>query len=94
MSASPACLLRAGAAPFDFPITAFYGAADRRITEAHVRGWARFTTGAFACRRVDGHHLWPLQKAPKAAWLQAITEGLLELTGEPKSRPTMTRPGV
>ena len=67
--------------PFTFPITAFYGDADRRVTEAHVRGWARFTRGAFACTRMEGHHLWPLQRGPKTAWLQAIANGLTGLAG-------------
>lgn len=69
------------AAPFGFPITAFYGSADRRVTEAHVRGWARFTTGGFQCHRVEGHHLWPLQRGPKAIWLQAIADGLSDIAG-------------
>ena len=73
--------LHAGGPPFAFPITAFYGDADRRVTEAHVRGWARFTSGAFACRRMEGHHLWPLQHGPKTAWLQAIADGLTALAG-------------
>jgi surfactin synthase thioesterase subunit len=70
------------AAPFGFPITVFYGSADRRVTEAHVRGWARFTTSGFDCRRVEGHHLWPLQRGPKAVWLQAIADGLSDIAGE------------
>lgn len=76
-----ALVLRAGGPPFAFPITAFYGDADRRVTEAHVRGWARFTSGAFACTRMQGHHLWPLQRGPKTAWLQAIADGLTVLAG-------------
>lgn len=71
----------AGGPPFRFPITVFYGDADRRVTEAHVHGWARFTSGAFGCRRMEGHHLWPLQRGPKLAWLQAIADGLTALTG-------------
>jgi hypothetical protein len=41
-----------------------------------VRGWQRFTTGAFECLQVQGHHLWPLDKEPKAAWLGMIAERL------------------
>ncbi|KAK9842072.1 hypothetical protein WJX81_007166 [Elliptochloris bilobata] len=73
----------AGSPPFSFPITVFHGDGDRRITEAHVRGWARFTTGAFACRRMRGHHLWPLQRSEKAAWLQAVVDEMAALASGP-----------
>ena len=99
-----------GAAPFDFPVTAFWGTADRRITQEMVQvrgcellgaagqrrpqrrrshgwpalpppaqGWARFTNGPFRLLRVEGNHLWPLQREGKAAWLQAVAEGLQQL---------------
>lgn len=37
-----------------------------------LQGWARFTTGAFSCRQVEGNHLWPLDREAKRAWLEAI----------------------
>lgn len=43
------------------------------------QGWSRFTAGAFELRRVEGHHLWPLDKASKAAWLGVIAEQLAAL---------------
>eukprot|EP00887_Chlorella_sp_A99_P001583 scaffold8.g1583.t1 len=66
----------AGATPFEFGITSFWGARDRRITEGMVRGWARFTRGAFQCHRVDGNHLWPQDRQAKAAWLAAVAKQL------------------
>ena len=68
-----------GEAPFGFPITAFCGSRDRRITEQMVLGWRRFTTGAFECLGIDGHHLWPLEKEPKLLWLRLIAERLQTL---------------
>ena len=58
--------LRANPAPFPSP------ACDEQ-------GWSRFTTGAFELRQVEGHHLWPLEKGSKAAWLGVIAEQLAQL---------------
>jgi len=69
----------AGADPFKFPVTTFYGKRDRRVKEEMVKGWARFTTGAFECLEIDGHHLWPLVKESKIAWLNAIVDKVLKL---------------
>lgn len=41
-----------------------------------VRGWQRFTTGPVTITRMEGSHLWPLQREPKAEWLRAIAEAL------------------
>ena len=70
--------LSAGEPPFAFPISTFYGTMDRRVTEDMVAGWQRFTTGAFSCAAVEGNHLWPLDKAAKTTWLQAIVAQLSE----------------
>ena len=44
-----------------------------------AQGWARFTTGPFQLLEVEGHHLWPLEKGSKAAWLQVIADQLDQL---------------
>jgi len=62
----------AGDQPFDFPIVAYWGGSDRKITEAMVNGWQKFTTGSFELIRIDGHHLWPLIKDAKTQWLSGI----------------------
>lgn len=43
------------------------------------QGWSRFTTGAFQLLEAEGHHLWPLDKAHKAAWLQVVADQLAQL---------------
>lgn len=43
------------------------------------QGWSRFTSGPFQLLEVEGHHLWPLEKASKAAWLGVIAEQLAAL---------------
>ena len=42
----------------------------------HLQGWSKFTSGDFRLLEVEGHHLWPLERAGKAAWLQAIADQL------------------
>ena len=69
-----------GEEAFDFPCTTFYGSRDRRITAEMVHGWQRYTTAACECLEVDGHHLWPLDKAAKTAWLGMIVERLIAST--------------
>lgn len=71
--------LLTGEPPFNFPVTAFFGTRDRRITEPMVLGWQRFTTGGFECLGIDGHHLWPLEKESKLVWLRLIAERLQKL---------------
>lgn len=70
------CACDAGDAPFDFPLTTFYGSKDRRVTEEMVRGWQTFTTGQFTCTAIDGNHLWPLDKHAKMIWLRHIVDEL------------------
>lgn len=41
--------------------------------------WQRFTSGPFSCTRIEGNHLWPLQKEAKAVWLSKVVEGLRKL---------------
>ena len=53
---------------------------DRRVTKDMVAGWQRFTTGAFSCAAVEGNHLWPLDKAAKMTWLQAIVTQLSDFS--------------
>ena len=72
--------LSAGESPFAFPISTFYGTMDRRVTKDMVGGWQRFTTGAFSCAAVEGNHLWPLDKAAKMTWLQAIVTQLSDFS--------------
>jgi len=62
---------------FEFPIVAYWGARDRKITAAMVSGWQRFTTGSFELIKIDGHHLWPLVKEAKAQWLSSIVEHMI-----------------
>ena len=42
---------RAGEDPFDFPITCFWGTEDKKVKEYFVKGWEKFTTGAFTQHR-------------------------------------------
>ncbi|KAI8463499.1 MAG: Alpha/Beta hydrolase protein [Monoraphidium minutum] len=68
----------AAAAPFAFPITAFWGERDRRITERMVQGWSRFTAGGFELVALAGaNHLWPsTSKDAKREWLARIARGM------------------
>lgn len=69
----------AGEAPLECPITAFYGSRDRRITQDMVDSWRRFTSSTFETIQIEGHHLWPLDKEAKAAWLGHICQRLRRL---------------
>ena len=57
-------------------MTAFYGDADTRVTEAMVAAWAGVTAGDTRVARVGGPHLWPLQRGPKTAWLAEVVADL------------------
>jgi surfactin synthase thioesterase subunit len=70
-------------------VLAFWGARDRRVTEAMVEAWRAWAApSSFSVQRVDGHHLWPLEwrqgggkgtgEDPRVAWLRAIAEALDE----------------
>ena len=62
------------APPFNFPITAFWGVCDQRISEHMVAGWSRFTTGPFELRyagRVQMCRGWDMQ-APAAESQQPL----------------------
>jgi medium-chain acyl-[acyl-carrier-protein] hydrolase len=67
---------RASWPAFDFPIQAFWGTKDRRVTEEMVMGWANVTSGSFRIERVDGNHLWPLDLKAKKVWLERIVSRL------------------
>ena len=71
---------RAGAEPFDFPVTAFSATRDRKVTRAMVEGWQAFTSGEFGVIDIEGHHLFPLgqgaMKAAKLEWLHKIEAAL------------------
>lgn len=73
------CYTAAGAEPFEFPIAAYFGSRDRRITQQMVHGWGAFTTGAFTLKRIEGHHLWPLDKKGKRVWLLSVVDVLLDM---------------
>jgi medium-chain acyl-[acyl-carrier-protein] hydrolase len=70
-----ACSL-AGEDAFDFPITTYSGSRDRKIDADMVSRWQRFTTASFSCSQIQGHHLWPLDKAAKQDWLLRIVAEL------------------
>ncbi len=46
---------------------------------AYVQGWKQFSSGPFKCLRVEGNHLWPLDKEAKSTWLQTIANELARL---------------
>lgn len=62
----------AGSPPFSFPVFTYWGSEDRRVKEDHVKGWKRFFSGDFSSERIQGNHLWPLDKAQKTLWLDKI----------------------
>ena len=69
----------AGEQPFDVPLTTYYGIRDRKISAAMVGGWQRFTTESVSCTAIDGHHLWPLDREAKQAWLSDIVAHLTRI---------------
>ncbi|KAK9813306.1 hypothetical protein WJX72_012248 [[Myrmecia] bisecta] len=73
-----------GKPPFSFPMTTFWGSRDRRITASMVSGWQTYTSGPFTSQQIDGHHLWPLDKAAKLVWLTVIAKELSELPLPPQ----------
>ena len=44
--------------PFAFPITAFGGRSDKRVSEAEVRGWQDQTRDSFSVQMFDGGHFF------------------------------------
>ena len=74
---------RTGDAPFDFPITTFFGTHDKKVKKNHVELWQKWTSAAFQCNEIDGHHLYAMgleeQKPAKIAWLESIVSQLGEL---------------
>lgn len=65
-----------GKEAFTFPMVAFWGSLDRRISESMIRRWQSFTSEELVVHKVDGHHLWPLTPVAKAQWLQMIVDEL------------------
>lgn len=63
-------------APFDWPLTVFYGTDDEMISQEMCCGWETHTTGSFELLSIDGGHLFPLEKQSKLNWLQLIADRL------------------
>lgn len=70
----------AGSPPFTFPAFTYWGTLDRRVKEDHVGGWKKFFSGPFSCEKIEGNHLWPLDKSRKAVWLDKIVTELDKLS--------------
>ncbi len=64
--------------PFDFPIQAFWGAADRKVAQADMAQWQEQTLGAFELQRfADGHlFLLPRRQDIVAAVASLLTRSL------------------
>lgn len=60
-------------APLPFPIRAYGGLDDTRITRGHLDGWAEQTTAAFAVRQFPGGHFYFKNSD---AFLRALAEDL------------------
>jgi surfactin synthase thioesterase subunit len=60
-------------APLPFPIRAYGGTDDARITREHLHGWAEQTTADFALRQFPGGHFYFRNNE---AFLQALAEDL------------------
>ena len=71
----------AGIEPFPFPMVAFWGTQDRRISESMVQKWQAFTSENLTVHKIEGNHLWPLAAAAKSQWLQMIAEDLKLIRG-------------
>ena len=70
----PELAQRASWPVFEFPIQAFWGTRDRRVSEEMVMGWSDVTSGTFRIEEVQGNHLWPLDAAAKKTWLGRVAE--------------------
>jgi surfactin synthase thioesterase subunit len=74
-------------------VTVFYTSNDKRITEAHVRGWARFGGGggggggAFTVERIEGNHMFVSNQDQKAAWFDAIASQLDHILASSRPAP-------
>jgi len=64
------------ASKFDWSATIFYGKDDGMITKEMCEGWKDMTKGTPKTVEVEGHHLFPLEKVPKAAWLGEVAKEL------------------
>ena len=68
-------------APFEFPITAFRGVRDRKVSGEMVRAWSRWTR-EFECVDVDGGHLFPLERDAKNEWLRVVVRRIERIADE------------
>lgn len=41
-----------------------------------MQAWERLTTGVFEVHRIEGNHLWPMEKDGKFDWQEIITDTL------------------
>ena len=73
-------------APFDWPLTVFYGTGDEMISQEMCCGWETHTTGSFELLSIDGGHLFPLEKQSKLNWLQLIADRLEKVIGQLEGR--------
>jgi len=66
---------REGPIKFDFPISAFFGKYDPKISKSDVERWRSFAT-SFSLTEVHGNHLFPMglgdQRDAKVFWLERI----------------------
>jgi len=71
------------AEPLNVPIQAYYATRDRKVTQAMVQGWSRFTTQGFKLEPVEGNHLFLLNKEDKVAWLKRVADIVAVVQSKP-----------
>ena len=88
---------RAGQPPFDFPITSFFATHDKKISQAMVCGWARFTTQVRPylpplvcrpCRVVLRHLCHPLAALPSLPLWHSLYMAACNLSTRRRSSAT------
>jgi surfactin synthase thioesterase subunit len=69
-------------------ITVFYASSDKKITEAHVRGWERFSgEGTFSVSSIEGNHMFVSNQGQKAAWFDTVATQLDQVLAQSRPAP-------
>lgn len=62
--------------PFDFPISAFAGLSDDRVTVEEMKRWGAFTSGQFMLHQIEGDHFFLARQQSQNTLIKTIKQTL------------------